>query len=273
VQRAAVRYLGITRNYKFRCRRRFENWLERMLQQRTLRVGTAGWANPPNERARRPEAVTHLAHYATAFNFVEINSSFYRSHQRATYERWREQTPANFGFSVKLPRSVTHECALRRCRQELRQFVDEAEGLGHKLIVVLVQLPASLSFEPAVATRFFKSLTDICPSRIACEPRHMSWFTERADDILRTRGVSRVAADPTRAAGGDAPGGSLRLAYYRLHGSPKVYYSAYSADFLTQLATQINALTSRTKDICCVFDNTARHESWPNAQQLCALLA
>jgi len=237
-----------------------------------FRVGTAGWANPPGERARRPEVLSHLGHYATLFDFVEINSSFYRSHKRITYERWREHTPADFGFSVKLPRSVTHECALRHYRQELRQFVEEVEGLGQKLRVVLVQLPASLLFEAAVATRFFKSLTDLCSSRIACEPRHVSWFTERADDILRTRGVSRVATDPARALGGDSPGGSLRLAYYRLHGSPKIYYSTYSADFLAHLASQMRALTSRTKDICCVFDNTARHESWLNAQQLCAVL-
>jgi uncharacterized protein YecE (DUF72 family) len=237
-----------------------------------FRVGTAAWVNPPNERLSRLKELSHLAHYAMAFNFVEINSSFYRSHRRLTYERWRDQTPAGFGFSVKLPRSVTHECALRRYRQELRQFVEEVEGLGQKLRVVLVQLPASLPFEAGVATRFFKSLTDICPSRIACEPRHASWFTERADTNLRTHGVARVAADPARAVGGDSPGGSMRLVYYRLHGSPKVYYSAYSLDFVTRVAGQMKRLSSRTKEICCVFDNTARHESWPNAQQLCSLL-
>jgi uncharacterized protein YecE (DUF72 family) len=237
-----------------------------------FRVGNAGWANPPSERARRPKTLSHLAHYALTFDFVEVNSSFYRPHQRATYERWREQTPGNFGFSVKLPRSVTHECALRHCRSELRQFLEQVAGLGQKLQVVLVQLPASLSYEPAVATRFFNTLTKICHAGIACEPRHESWFTECADANLRTHRVARVAADPARAAGGDSPGGSRHLAYYRLHGSPKVYYSGYSLDFLTHLAAQMKNLSARTRKIYCVFDNTARYESWPNAQQLNTLL-
>ena len=235
-------------------------------------VGTAAWVNPPYERARRSVGLSHLSHYANLFDFVEINSSFYRSHQRATYERWRDHTRADFCFAVKLPRSVTHECALRHYRKELRQFWEEVAGLGQKLRVILVQLPASVSFEKGVASRFFKSLTDLCSCRIACEPRHVSWFTASADALLCRHGVARVAADPARAPGGGLPGGSKRLAYYRLHGSPRIYYSAYSTDFLTQLATHIKASISTTKDVCCVFDNTARHEAWSNARQLCALL-
>jgi uncharacterized protein YecE (DUF72 family) len=241
-------------------------------QSPRFRVGTAAWGNPPNERLHRPTTLSHLAHYAKSFNFVEINSSFYRSHRRATYERWCEQTPVGFGFSVKLSRSVTHEGALRHYRQELLQFVEEVRGLDEKLRVILVQLPASLPYEAAVATRFFKSLTSQCPSPIACEPRHPSWFSERANANLRTHGITRVAADPERAAGGDLPGGSTRLVYYRLHGSPRVYYSAYSRDFLARIAAQMRGLSSKTKEICCVFDNTARHESWPNARQLRTLL-
>jgi uncharacterized protein YecE (DUF72 family) len=236
-------------------------------------IGTAAWANPSYERARRPEGLSHLAHYANSFDFVEINSSFYRSHQRATYERWREHTPADFSFAVKLPRSITHECALRHYRKDLQQFLEEVAGLGQKLRVILVQLPASVAFEKGVASRFFKYLTDLCSSHIACEPRHLSWFTASADALLRRQGVTRVAADPARAPGGGLPGGSKRLAYYRLHGSPRIYYSAYSPDFLTQLATHIKALSSTTMEVCCVFDNTARHEAWSNALQLCSLLS
>jgi uncharacterized protein YecE (DUF72 family) len=235
-------------------------------------VGTAAWANPPYERARRPVGLSHLAHYANSFDFVEINSSFYRSHQRATYERWCAHTPADFSFAVKLPRSITHECALRHYRKELQQFLKEVAGLGQKLRVILVQLPASVGFERSVATRFFKSLTDRCSSHIACEPRHDSWFTASADALLCRHDVARVAADPAKAPGAGLPGGSKRLAYYRLHGSPRIYYSAYGPDFLTQLAANIKALSSITREVCCVFDNTARHEAWSNALQLGALL-
>jgi uncharacterized protein YecE (DUF72 family) len=237
-----------------------------------FRIGTAGWGNPPYERARRPEAVSHLAHYADSFDFVEINSSFYRSHQRATYERWREQTPADFGFSVKLIRSVTHDCGLLHCRSELRQFLEEVAGLGRKLRVVLVQLPASLEFDSRVSSRFFSALSERCSCGIACEPRHVSWFTDRADAILRRHKIARVAADPAKAADGGEPGGFKRLEYYRLHGSPRIYYSAYSADFLSQLASRLRALSSRTTQLYCVFDNTARYEAWSDARQLQKLL-
>jgi uncharacterized protein YecE (DUF72 family) len=236
-----------------------------------VHVGTAAWANPPRERVQRG-SVSHLAHYSKSFNAVEINSSFYRSHRRETYERWRDITPADFRFSAKMPRSVTHECALRRCRSELRQFLDEISGLGRKLGVILVQLPASLAFEASVSKRFFELLATHSSVRIACEPRHSSWFSARASDLMQRHGVARVAADPSTNPGGSLPGGSCRLVYYRLHGSPKLYYSAYSADFLSRLAAQIRGSRSITDDVWCIFDNTARHEAWPNAQQLVSLL-
>jgi uncharacterized protein YecE (DUF72 family) len=234
-------------------------------------VGTAAWANPPSERPQRG-SVSHLVHYSKSFNAVEINSSFYRSHRRETYERWRDITPANFHFSVKMPRSITHECALRRCRSELRQFLGEVSGLGRKLGVILVQLPASLALEPRVAGRFLDSLAAHSSVRVACEPRHASWFGERASDLLQRHGVARVAADPTKTPGGNLPGGSPNLVYYRLHGSPRMYYSAYSADFLSRLAAQVHGLSSNPEEVWCIFDNTARHEAWPNAQQFLKLL-
>jgi uncharacterized protein YecE (DUF72 family) len=182
-------------------------------------------------------------------------------------------TPTNFRFSAKMPQSVTHECALRRYQPELRQFLDEISGLGRKLSVILVQLPASLPFESRVAKRFFESLAAHSSVRVACEPRHASWFNARASDLLERYGIARVAADPTANPGGDEPGGACQLIYYRLHGSPRIYYSAYSVDFLSRLATKIHESSAITKDVWCVFDNTALYEAWPNAQQLLKLLS
>jgi uncharacterized protein YecE (DUF72 family) len=236
-----------------------------------LHVGIAAWANPPSERVRRgPDS--HLAHYSKSFDAVEINSSFYRPHRWTTYVRWRDTTPPSFCFSVKLPRSITHECALRRCRSEVRQFVNEVSGLGRKLRVVLVQLPASLIFESRVAASFFETLSAHSSFRVACEPRHPSWFGGRADDLLQHHDIARVAADPSKHPGGNLPGGSHKLVYYRLHGSPKMYYSEYSGDFLSRLVAAIRGARSITDEVWCIFDNTARHEAWPNAQQLLILL-
>jgi uncharacterized protein YecE (DUF72 family) len=236
-------------------------------------VGTAAWANPPAEGRNRAEDQSHLDYYAAHFNAVEINSAFYRSHKRATYERWRDSTPSGFRFCVKVPRSVTHESALRHCVPDLRKFLDEIGGLAEKLGVVLVQTPASVVFEARVAASFFRGLAAAIPCPVACEPRHASWFSPKANDTLRRYGISRVAADPAKIPGGDEPAGAERLIYYRLHGSPRMYYSAYSVEFVQDLAVKIAASTSKSRDVWCIFDNTARHESWQNALQLQRLLA
>lgn len=236
-----------------------------MMPAGNIYVGTAAWANPPAERERRADEHSHLEHYARQFNAVEINSSFHRPHKRTTYARWHDLTPTNFRFSVKVPRSVTHECALRHCRIGLQQFLTEVEGLGQKLRVILVQTPASLVFESRIVSRFFATITSISSSQIACEPRHPSWFTAKAEALLRRSGVTRVAADPATMPDALSPGGSDRLIYYRLHGSPKMYHSAYSVEFLAKLAVRMNISRSRSNEVWCVFDNTAQQAAWGNA--------
>lgn len=97
------------------------------------------------------------------------------------------------------------------------------------------------------------------------EPRHASWFTPAADALLQRHGIARVAADPPRAPGGDEPGGWRGFAYYRLHGSPRMYYSAYESGFLDALAQRIS---SHQSPAWCVFDNTAGNAAVPNALDL-----
>jgi len=237
-----------------------------------LYSGTAGWSNPPTERNHRAPENSHLQHYAAHFNAVEINSSFYRSHARKTYERWSADTPAGFRFAAKAPRSITHDNGLKHCRRELRQFLQETAGLGKKLAVILVQTPASLEFDRAVATRFFKSVTEASSARVAFEPRHLSWFEPRAQATLSDLNVSRVVADPAKCEGAGEPPHAARLIYYRLHGSPRMYYSAYSEEYLSNLSKQIQTLRKRSKEVWCMFDNTARHASWGNALYLQHLL-
>jgi uncharacterized protein YecE (DUF72 family) len=201
---------------------------------------------------------------------VEINSSFYRPHRRLTYARWRDATPANFRFSVKMPRSITHESHLKRCARELEGFYQDIGALQPKLAAVLIQLPPSLEFERRTVRAFFKSVPQLRGARLVCEPRHPSWFTTAADGVLRDAGVSRVAADPVRAPGAEAPGGARRFAYFRWHGSPRMYYSPYSQARLHAFAAMIRAVAARPT--WCIFDNTARHAAWDDALRFAALL-
>jgi uncharacterized protein YecE (DUF72 family) len=155
----------------------------------------------------------------------------------------------------------------------LRSFLQEVAGLGKKLRVLLVQTPGSLAFEAGVMGRFFALLETTSPCRIVCEPRHASWFTEKAEETLRRYKVGRVAADPANVPEAGEPGGARNLLYYRLHGSPKMYYSAYSYEYLQELSEKITSANATTREVWCVFDNTARHASWENALQLKRVLA
>jgi uncharacterized protein YecE (DUF72 family) len=227
-------------------------------------VGTAGWAIPMQYRDQFPGEGSHLERYATRLNGVEINSSFYRPHKRETYARWAAAVPAGFRFSVKVPRSITQNHRLKEYGNLLDRFLEEVTGLGSKLGVLLAQLPPSLVYGAEVAEEFFRDLAR-AEVAIACEPRHVSWFTPAADTALKNFHVMRVAADPPRAPSDGIPGGNRRAAYYRLHGSPKIYYSNYSAAALTALAAKLR------RGDWCIFDNTAAFHALGNALALKAL--
>ena len=232
-------------------------------------IGTAGWSISSAAASHFPSEGSHLQRYAQVLPCVEINSSFYRPHQPATYARWAASVPDTFRFSVKLPRSITHERRLRDCAAELDRFAGEVMQLGNKLGCVLVQLPPSLRFEADVAAEFFNTLRQRFDGMLACEARHPSWFAAGATDLLTMQGITRVRADPPAGQPGPhVP--TTAVAYFRLHGSPKIYYSDYPADYLTALAADLHA--SAHPDSWCIFDNTAAGAALFNALDVQARL-
>jgi uncharacterized protein YecE (DUF72 family) len=232
-------------------------------------IGTAGWSIPADHADEFPRVGTHLQRYGVRLNAAEINSSFYRPHRHKTYERWAHSVPADFRFSVKLPRAITQERGLTNCEGSVADFLEAVSGLGGKLGVLLVQLPPRLPYDPGTALPFFEKLRAGTPAAIACEPRHASWFTPGADAALGARHVTRVAADPPRAPADGTPGGWPGLRYWRLHGSPKIYYSDYDHAALDSIATQLRH--ART-NAWCIFDNTAAFAALGNALSLRARL-
>jgi uncharacterized protein YecE (DUF72 family) len=239
----------------------------------TIRIGTAGWSLAPGEQHRFPPGSSHLARYAQVFDLCEINSSFHRPHRPATYARWAQAVPPGFAFSVKLPKSVTHEHRLVDCQPLLHAFFEEAGGLGGSLQHLLVQLPPSLAFDATVAGGFFATLTGMRPEPVALEPRHASWFTPDVEAWLADRRIARVLADPVRHEGGRWPGGWLGHIYLRLHGSPRTYTSPYADDILVALARRLRQAAEEGRDAWCIFDNTARGAATGNALRLRDLLA
>lgn len=240
-----------------------------------IHVGTAGWTLPSGSAHLFPPEGSHLQRYARVFNCVEINSSFHRPHRRSTWERWAASTPDNFRFAVKLPKAITHTARLHNCGALLQTFFSEATGLNAgavpKLGPLLIQLPPSLAFDAGVAHEFLSTLRELHVGSAVLEPRHASWFDSVADRLLREFSIARAAADPPKASPLAArPGGSPDLHYYRLHGSPRTYYSAYTEVFLRDLAESIR--THRHPPTWVLFDNTAGSHATPNALTIRGLL-
>ncbi len=235
--------------------------------QQAIYIGCAGWSIPKEQAAPFPVAGSHLGRYANRFNAVEINSSFYRPHRPATYTRWSATVPGDFRFAVKVPKEITHRRRLVDADEVLVQFLAEAGALGDKLGPLLVQLPPSLVFRAAVVGKFFDTLRRSFQGAAVCEPRHASWFKPAAERLLAEYRVARVAADPAVVAAAAEPGGWTGLVYRRLHGSPRMYYSAYSADFLASLAQQLHR-EAAAATVWCIFDNTAEGAAIDNALEL-----
>ncbi len=235
-------------------------------------IATAGWSLPRACQPRFDAEGTHLQRYARVLRGAEINTSFYREHAPATYANWARQTPRGFRFSVKLPREITHDLRLRAARKPLLAFLASLAGLGSRLGPLVVQLPPSLAYERRSARTFFTLLRAHHDGPAACEPRHPSWFDDHADALLKAHGIARVAADPSVVEAAAVPGGDPALVYYRLHGSPRMYWSDYDAERLQRWADALRALPRRT-EAWCVFDNTASSAAMKNALELRDLLA
>jgi uncharacterized protein YecE (DUF72 family) len=221
-----------------------------------VHVGCATWAIGSKGDHLLPHVPGgNLARYAARLTAAEVNSSFHRSHRHGTWGRWARSVGPSFRFSAKAPKAVTHERRL----DALAPFVEEIAMLGDKLGPVLLQFPPSRAFDADDLVSHLDALPGL---RVVVEPRHASWFTDEADELLASREVARVAADPAVVARAAEPGGWPELRYFRLHGSPVTYRSSYDDAFLRRVAAQL-----RPGD-WCIFDNTASGEALGNALTL-----
>ena len=236
-----------------------------------VRIGTAGWSIPRAAAFRFDSTGTHLERYSRLFRCAEINSSFHRPHATTIYAKWRDSTPVDFRFAVKMPRAITHELKLRDARESFIAFLNQTDGLAEKRGPILVQLPPSLSFDASIVTRFLDLVRKVYDGPMVCEPRHATWFSSAVASLLDRYGISRVAADPPPVPRATAPAGWPRVAYFRLHGSPRKYWSRYDENAIAALAATVRRM-STAEDVWCVFDNTASGAAIENAWELCERL-
>ena len=232
------------------------------------KIGCAGWSIPSRYAAHFGPGDSALARYATRFEVAEIDSSFYRPHQRTTYARWAATLPSEFRFSVKLPRTISHDSGLVGVGPLLDRFLDEVGGLGRTLGALLLQLPPSLALDTRRAGSFFRALRRRTPVPVVCEPRHASWFSAQAEALLQRHAISRAAVDPARVAAAALPGGAQGWRYWRWHGSPRMYYSDYPDAALANLAAHLVQHPGQAQAPWVIFDNTAHGFAIANAMRL-----
>jgi uncharacterized protein YecE (DUF72 family) len=236
---------------------------------KSVRVGTAAWAIPRDVRERFGGDGSRLERYGRRFRCVEINSSFYRPHRLATYARWAASVPGEFRFALKVPKEITHTRRFVGAVEPLERFLTETAALADKRGVLLVQLPPSFAFDAVLVDAFFAEFRARYDGPLACEPRHPTWFAAEAEAALKKARVARVAADPAVVPDAAVPGGWDGFVYYRLHGSPRTYYSAYDDAALRATAEHLRAATVPA---WCIFDNTALDAATANALDLTDLL-
>lgn len=234
----------------------------------SVRIGCAGWGLNDTVAEHFPGEGTHLERYAQVLQCVEINSSFYKPHRPETYARWRDAVPAAFRFSIKLPRTITHDARLANCEALIDDFLQSATQLGDTLGCLLAQSPPSLAFEPELAEAFFASLRERTALPIAFEARHESWFSVEAAAMLKAKHIAYVDADPQPADCVIKRRADTSLAYFRLHGSPELYRSSYEYPYLDALALTLHDRAKKAREVWCIFDNTAAGCAQPNALRL-----
>ena len=191
-----------------------------------LTIGTSGWQYRDWRGPFYPPGLPQrlwLEEYASHFEVVEVNNAFYRLPERATFEQWRERTPAGFKFAVKMSRYLTHIRRLKDPAEPVARFLDRAAGLGDKLGPVLLQLPPTLKADLEALDETLARF----PShvRVAVEPRHDTWFTEECRKLLERHKTALSWADrqgrPVTPLWTTADFGYLRMHVGRAHPHPR----------------------------------------------------
>jgi uncharacterized protein YecE (DUF72 family) len=160
-----------------------------------VHIGTSGWQYRDWKDALYAGVPQRawLERYAEEFGTVEVNNAFYRLPERATFEAWRERTPAGFRIAVKASRYLTHVKRLREPAEPVRRLLDRAAGLGDKLGPVLLQLPPTLRADNALLADCLAAFP--ARVRVAVEPRHPSWWGDATRAVLTDHGAALCWAD------------------------------------------------------------------------------
>ncbi|MFF7174239.1 DUF72 domain-containing protein [Streptomyces pseudovenezuelae] len=237
----------------------------------TLFVGTSGWQYKDWRGVLYPDGVPvrlWLEEYAAHFPTVEINNAFYRLPSRETFEAWRERVPGDFVVAVKASRYLTHIKRLKDSEEPVHRLMSHAQGLGDRLGPVLLQLPPTL--------RADTDLLDAClacfpaSTRVAVEPRHVSWWTPATREVLETRGAALCWAD-VRARPVTPLWRTTDWGYVRLHEGRAQAWPHYGRRSLETWAGRIEETWAGDEDVYVYFNNDPNGAAVRNARTFASL--
>jgi uncharacterized protein YecE (DUF72 family) len=236
------------------------------------RIGCSGWNYPHWREVVYPKGLPArrwLEHYATLFDTVEVNTTFYRLAKPAAVARWVEETPPDFVFAAKASRYMTHMKRLTDLPPALSRFYDAIEPLvaSPKLGPVLWQFPPNFQRDE---DRLADALAVLPPGRHAFEFRHRSWFTSDVFELLRAYGAALAYGDhPER------PWQPLELTadwtFIRFHYGRRGRRGNYSETELQEWADRLSGVR-REAEIYAYFNNDWEGFAVANASRLKALM-
>lgn len=242
----------------------------------TPRIGCSGW-NYKTWRGHfyAPELPVSewLPRYASVFDTVEVNSTFYRLPESSTFAGWRAQTPRNFLMAVKASRYLTHLKRLRDPREPIARLFGRAQTLGPRLGPVLYQLPGNFHRDLERLETFFAAL----PSTIALGPsgtkrrrlqhvmefRHPSWYEPDTYALLERYGVSLCIHDKRGSEITEPVVGPI--VYVRFHGTSGHYFGSYDRTALRAWAVRLADYAKAGCPVYAYFNNDPNAAAAENA--------
>lgn len=236
-----------------------------------IRVGTSGWSYDHWAGVFYPDrlpAARRLEFYASRFDTVEIDATFYRLPSEHAVASWRDAVPDGFVFAVKGSRLITHFRRLADVDDALATFLGRMSVLGEKLDVVLWQLPPNLPADTVLLARFLKRL----PTgrvRHAVEFRHESWLAEETFAVLREYGAAHVHVSSDAMPESLTP--TADFVYARFHGISSCH-GAYDSPALEPWAGFLRGQADSGRDCYAYFNNDAAGHAPADAARLIGML-
>jgi uncharacterized protein YecE (DUF72 family) len=219
-----------------------------------LRVGCSGWEYTHWRGTFYPPGVPRtrwFEYYASVFDTVEINNTFYRLPEEETFAAWAARAPRGFEYAVKASRYLTHMKKLRDPEEPLDRLFTRMRPLRRRLGPVLYQLPPGWKLDRARLEHFLQALPR--GTRHVLEFRDPSWYAPDVLERLAQRGVSLCLHDMQGSASGRQRIGPL--VYVRFHGPSGTYQGGYSERRLAGWAEWLHAQRAAGADVYAYFNN------------------